>query len=201
MKRLLLATLLVFASSLSHASFQIGQVFIGHCNGTVDVYDPTSGALMQTLNAALPGQDSTYVCTYGMTFDGAGNVYVTTADPYIKAVVKFDNNGNQLGTFGSGYTEVGGILHDQAGNFYVGQFTGPILKFSPTGILLDSYTPAHDSTGAWPGETDIALAADQKTCCTVHGGAKSRATTLQPRLRVQTILTSATTLTLEPLHL
>jgi len=167
MKRPLLTTLLVAAlasaSSLAHASFQVGQVFIGSCNGTISVYDPTSWALLQTLSTALPGQDPTYICNYGITFDGAGNVYATTHSGYGAFVVKFDNNGNQLGTFGSGYTYPDSILHDQAGNFYVGQFSGPILKFDPTGIPLGSYTPAPDPNENGYVGAEIALAADQKT--------------------------------------
>jgi|SRR5215472_2889409 len=118
----LLVAALVSASSLAHASFQVGQLFIGHCDSTIGVYDPTSGALVQTLNTAIPGESPYYICTFAITFDGSGNIYALTygGSP---AIVKFDSNGNQLGAYGSAwYTYPLSITHDQAGNIYVGQF-------------------------------------------------------------------------------
>lgn len=161
MKRLLLPILLVAVSSMAHAQFQVGQVFVGVLGGTrvIYIYDPTSGAPTGSINTDVIG---IFPHVYDITFDGSGNVYVAGVDYFNGGfVMKFDNNGNPLGAFGSGYTDPVSILHDQAGNFYVSQFSGPILKLSPTGALLDTYTPALDPSN--PYVMSMALKADQKT--------------------------------------
>ena len=52
--------------------FASGQVFASVGNSTVNVYDPTSGDLINTLN---DGTDEPY--TAGSAFDSSGNLYVT----------------------------------------------------------------------------------------------------------------------------
>ena len=78
--------------------------------------------------------------------------------------LKFDNKGNLLGTFGTGYnSNPESIAIDVEGNVYVGQAdgTGDILKFDSSGNLLKEFDVATENRGSdW-----IDLAADQ---CTIY---------------------------------
>src|SRR5262249_40592688 len=79
-----------------------------------------------------------------------------------QAIVKYDIDGNKIGTFGSGFNaDPESILFDKSGNAYVGQADGThaILKFDPSGNLLKTITPTSVDRGTdW-----IDLSADQNT--------------------------------------
>jgi hypothetical protein len=95
-----------------------------------------------------------------MAFDKAGNIY--TADFTAGNISKFDDSGNLLGTFGSGYNcQPESLVFDGAGNLYVGQqgCSRNILKFDPSGKLLDQFTVTTEEQGS----DDIDLSADQCT--------------------------------------
>lgn len=153
-------SLSIAGAPAAHASgvpYHVGDVFAGIGNGVIGHFSPT-GTLLDTLNTdSLSAEDT------GMCFDAAGNLYSTNYDT--RNMSKFDNAGNLVQfPFGSGL-EPGSesCVFDQAGNVYVGSSTNQggtsILKFSPTGALLATYSPA---TGV--GGTDwIDLAADQCT--------------------------------------
>jgi hypothetical protein len=126
-----IALLVVATCSVAHASFKVGNVFVGNCRGTVYVYDVT-GALVQTLDATL--DDGNIPCISGITFDGAGNVYVSAYDPADNVegysnIIKYDSSGNRIGVVIQGWNYFNSVIHDLAGNFYVGQFFGEVLKF------------------------------------------------------------------------
>jgi outer membrane protein assembly factor BamB len=74
-------------------------------------------------------------------------------------VVRYDTQGNLLGTFGSGYNEApSSFAFDAQGNVYVGQAdaTGDILKFDAAGNRVASF----DVATAVRGTDHIDLAAD-----------------------------------------
>jgi cell division septation protein DedD len=133
--------------------YAVGDVFAGVGNGQVLQFSPT-GTLKNTLNG-LPTVENT-----GMAFDSAGNLYGT--DFGANNISKYDNAGNFLGSFGSGFNaDPESIVRDAAGNFYVGQADGSrqVLKFDSSGAPLGSFTVATEARGSdW-----IDLAADQCT--------------------------------------
>jgi hypothetical protein len=136
----------LFLVSQSAQAFPNGDVFVSVESGLVNEYTSTS-TFVQTLDTTQGG------FTTGSAFDTAGNFYVT--DFSASQVSKFDPTGTLLGTFGSGYSTPESILFDAAGNAYVGNIGGFILKFDSTGNLLASYST---------GRTDwMDLAADQCT--------------------------------------
>lgn len=148
-----IATLATAGPGRAASPYTVGDVFAGVGGGAIKEFSPT-GTLIQTLSAPASTEDS------GMTFDLAGNLYATQFT--VARVVKFDNAGNFLGTFGGGYS--GGpesIVRDFVGNFYVGQADGThqVLKFDAAGNPLGSFSPAIDQRGTdW-----VDLAADQCT--------------------------------------
>ncbi len=91
-------------------TIHLGNVFVSTGAGTVLEYTPT-GTLVQTLNVG-----TSYIT--GSTFDQSGNFYVTRFAN--NAVQKFDSNGNNLGTFGGGYSTPESVVVDASGNIYVG---------------------------------------------------------------------------------
>ncbi|PYX19381.1 MAG: hypothetical protein DMG82_25665 [Acidobacteria bacterium] len=141
---------------------QTGDVFVAigglESEGQVQWY--RNGALLTTLDT---GQANTFAA--GMAFDAAGNLYVTVFNA--ANVIRFDRNGNRLGSFGSGYSVDGisndpeSILFDSGGNAYVGQADGThqVRKFDSSGNFLAAFSPKTEDRGTdW-----IDLAADQKT--------------------------------------
>lgn len=146
---------LALAPPAGAAPYTKGNLFLSEPGGHVEERTP-SGALVQTLVSPDSGESA------GSTFDAAGNFYVTEFQD--NTIQKFSPTGTYLSTFGSGYNlDPESIVIDKDGNLYVGQADGAaaILKFSPTGALLASYSP---TTG--PRGTDwIDLGADQ---CTMH---------------------------------
>lgn len=141
---------------------QTGDVFaaIGSRSSEGQVQWWRNGTLLTTLHT---GQANTFAA--GMAFDAAGNLYVTVFNA--ANVIKFDRNGNRLGTFGGGYSVDGfsndpeSILFDSGGNAYVGQADGThqVRMFDSSGNFLSAFSPAREDRGTdW-----IDLAADQKT--------------------------------------
>jgi hypothetical protein len=110
--------------------------------------------LLQKLSSGLSSE------TTGMAFDASGNLYSTNFQA--QTIVKYDINGNKIGTFGSGFnSDPESILFDKSGNAYVGQADGShaILKFDSSGNLLQTITPTSVDRGTdW-----IDLSADQST--------------------------------------
>jgi hypothetical protein len=135
------------------ASFVTGDVFVGAGNGQVFVYSQT-GTLLQKLSSGLSSE------TTGMAFDSSGNLYSTNFEA--QKIVKYDINGNKIGTFGSGFnSDPESILFNKSGDVYVGEADGThaILKFDPSGNLLQTITPTSVDRGTdW-----IDLSADQTT--------------------------------------
>jgi hypothetical protein len=142
--------------------FVTGDVLVGVSPGTIRHYTP-DGVLIDTASTG----GSSFVT--GMAFDASGNLYATAFDA--QAVFKFDRTGNRIGTFGSGYnSDPESIVFDKNGNAYVSQADGThqILKFSPTGALISSFSAATDSRGTdW-----VDLAPDQCTMYYTSEGGK-----------------------------
>jgi hypothetical protein len=114
--------------------FSNGDVFVAVGNASVQWRQP-NGSLIRTLQAPMAN-----VNTAGMAFDQAGNLYVTMFES--QTISRFDNAGNFLGTFGSGYnSDPESIVIDSQGNVYVGQADGShrILKFDSSGNLLAQF--------------------------------------------------------------
>ncbi len=153
-------TIAVTCSSTSCTSsngFPSGDVFVSVGDGLVQERHP-DGTLVRTLDTGK-GAGS---FTTGLALDAGGNLYVT--DFGANDVSKFDGNGTLVGSFGSGYnSSPESIVFDSSGNGYVGQADGShqVLKFSPTGASLGSFSPTPEDRGTdW-----IDLGPDQ---CTLY---------------------------------
>ena len=137
-RTLVLLTALLLLVPAAHAAgvrFQSGDVFAAVGRGVVKHFSPT-GALLDTLNFGAGTFDT------GMAFDASGSLYVTGFDA--NNVYKFDQKGNLLGTFGSGYNaDPESIVFDRNGNAYVGQPDGThqVLKFNSAGGLVGTFSP------------------------------------------------------------
>lgn len=146
----------------AHASgvpYAIGDVFVGVGGGKINHYD-SSGNLKDTLDTSAGCNED-----LGMAFDPTGNLYATASFGSCFPgghVVKFDNMGNLLGPFGSGYSDsTESIVIDSSNNVYVGQPDGTkaLKKFDSAGNFLQDYFPAVENRGTdWND-----LAADQCT--------------------------------------
>lgn len=143
------------AQTAQAVTFQSGDVFVGVGNGYIKEFD-SNGSLKATLDS---GFSSTGTETNGMAFDSQGNLYTTLFEAH--KVVKFNNNGTLVGTFGSfsNTSNPESIVFDLTNNAYVGDGSGPIRKFNSSGTLLATYNAATEDGGTnW-----IDLAADSKT--------------------------------------
>jgi hypothetical protein len=152
-----LASVVGSASPAAAAGYTKGDLFVSRGDGHVEERTP-SGALVQTLNSGKAFPSSS-----GSAFDPTtGTFYVTEFGN--QSVSKYNNLGTFVGNFGSGYnSDPESVLVDKSSNVWVGQADGThhILKFSPSGTLLQTFSPA-----VGPRGTDwIDLAADQ---CTMH---------------------------------
>jgi hypothetical protein len=121
----------LFAAPALALTFQSGDVFASVGSSQVQVY--RGGVLIGTLN---DGQNSAF--TTGSTTDAAGNLYVTNFST--GTISKFDQNGNSLGTVGSGFISPESIVFSQSGTAYVGQadrhpaFIGTINPVNTTAV-------------------------------------------------------------------
>jgi hypothetical protein len=107
--------------------FASGQVFISTGFGEVDVYDPASGNM---INSLIDATNSQFVA--GTAFDANGNIFV--ADGTSGNISEFDPMGNPIGTFASGLADPAALVFDRAGNLYVGQLRSHfIAEFAPNG--------------------------------------------------------------------
>ena len=157
----LLASPFVFAAAFgapqaSAAPIATGTVMVSTDSGKVTEFTQ-DGTMITQIDTMTGGTFTT-----GSMFDAAGNFYVTTFNG--QQVTKFDPTGFLIGPFGSGYNaDPESILHDAAGIIYVGQADGThhVLKFDPSGTLVDTFVPVTENRGTdW-----IELGADQ---CTLY---------------------------------
>lgn len=123
-----------------------GNVYVVDAgNGRVVVY-ASNGTYLRTIgtNGSANGQldGPKYV-----KLDGAGNVIVT--NDFNARVEVFANNGNFLANFPwpGGLTGACGIARDGSGNIYISNYnTNELLKFSPSGTLLQTIMPLQQTT-------------------------------------------------------
>ena len=146
---------LLAAAVHTSAPFHTGDIFVALDGGVIKHFDG-AGNLLDTFNVPSFG---VFIDT-GMTFDAAGNLYVTGWA--LQSVFKFDTTGNLIGPFGEGYyTDPESIVIDANGNVYVGQSDAghAIKKFNSKGVFVADLHAASDYRGTdW-----IDLAADQCT--------------------------------------
>jgi len=134
--------------------FAPGQVFASVGTSQVNLYDPTSGDLLNTLN---DGTNEPY--TAGSAFDSSGNFYVT--DDLNGTISKYAPDGTFDGTFASGLTNPLSLVFDNQGNLYVGQQGTPyIAEFNSSGQSVANFGPL--TTGE-TGDDWIALSSDECT--------------------------------------
>ncbi|HMQ69587.1 MAG TPA: T9SS type A sorting domain-containing protein [Ignavibacteria bacterium] len=151
--KLMLILLSIFAISLDvSAQYQTGDVFVAVGNGQVQWRQP-DGTLVQTLNTGQGGY------TTGMALDTGNNLYVTNFSA--STVSKFDDSGNLIGLFGSGYSTPESIVFDNQSNVYVGNLGNGIRKFDYNGNFLGTVGPGTDF---------FDLQADQCTALITHEG-------------------------------
>ena len=89
-----LATLSFSATPAFDLPYTIGNLFVSAGDGQVFEYTPT-GVLVQKMNSG----NSSF--TAGIAFDSSGALYSTNFS--VGQIVKFDNTGVKVGTFGSGF--------------------------------------------------------------------------------------------------
>jgi hypothetical protein len=131
-----------------------GQVFASVGLSQVNVYDPNSGDLINTLT-----DDTGEPYTTGSAFDASGNFYVT--DDLNGDISEFSPDGTPLGQFATGLDNPLSLVFDNQGNLYVGQQSTPyIAEFSPTGQRLPDIGPLQTELF---GDDWIDLAADECT--------------------------------------
>lgn len=138
----------------STGAFQPGDVLVSVGEGKVQHWRFSDGAwtIVETLDTGLGGY------TAGLEFANSLLVTNFTAN----TVTKFDDNGNLVGTFGSGYDSAPESIDlDSSGNVYVGQADGTadVLKFSASGAPLASFDVATEDRGS----DHIDLASDNCT--------------------------------------
>jgi hypothetical protein len=134
--------------------YQSGQVFASVGFSQVNIYDPGSGDLINTLT-----DDTNETYTAGSAFDSSGNFYVT--DDLQGDVSEFSPSGQPMGQFATGLQNPLSLVFDNQGNLYVGQQTTPyIAEFSPTGQRLPDIGPVQTELY---GDDWIDLASDECT--------------------------------------
>jgi hypothetical protein len=149
---------LLLSAAAAHASTvtQSGQVFASVGNSTVNVYDPVSTNLIETLN---DGTGEPY--TTGGVFDSHNNFYVT--DDANGEISEYNSAGTLLPTFATGLSNPLSLVFDNSGNLYVGQQTTPyVAEFNAAGVRQPNIGPlASELYGVdW-----IALSSDE---CTLY---------------------------------
>jgi DNA-binding beta-propeller fold protein YncE len=135
----------VLTANASGVPYNKGDVFAAVGNGQIKHFSPT-GTLLDTLDTTTGSLENA-----GMAFDLAGNLYATQFEA--NQVSKFDNAGNLIGPFGSGFSgnHPESIVRDAAGNFYVGQADGTrqVLSSMQAGTAWRARRPsAGERTGS-----------------------------------------------------
>jgi hypothetical protein len=134
--------------------YQSGQVFASVGFSQVNIYDPGSGDLVNTLT-----DDTSETYTAGSAFDSSGNFYVT--DDLQGDVSEFSPSGQPMGQFATGLQNPLSLVFDNQGNLYVGQQTTPyIAEYSATGQRLPDIGPVQTELY---GDDWIDLASDECT--------------------------------------
>lgn len=149
-------TVAVTTAQAGPFTFAPGDVVVGVGDGQYKVFDPTLTTLLTTLNTTTGSSEDT-----GGAFDAHGNLFVTNFEA--NSVSEFNSNGVLVtANFGGGFNaHPESITINNAGDIFVGQADGShsVLEFSPTGTLLNTFTPPTDQRGTdW-----IDLAPDGKT--------------------------------------
>ncbi len=135
-------------------TFASGQVFASVGLSQVNVYDPNSGNLLNTLT-----DDTGETYTTGSAFDSSGNLYV--ADDFNGDISEFSPDGTPMGQFATGLENPISIVFDNQGNMYVGQQITPyIAEFSSSGQRLPDIGPLQTELY---GDDWIDLAGDECT--------------------------------------
>ncbi len=133
------------APQASAATIAKGTVMVSTGSGKVTEYKP-DGTFITQIDTTTASVNTT-----GSGFDSKGNFFVT--DFQAQKVSKFDPTGFLLlANFGGPYNrDPESVTFDKAGNVYVGQADGArtILKFAPSGTLLDTFAPATEEP--WHG--------------------------------------------------
>jgi Ca2+-binding RTX toxin-like protein len=142
------------ATGASAATWDIGDVFAGVGNSSVNVFG-NAGTFKETITG---GASSTF--TTGCAFDSSDDLYATNFDA--KEVVKYDGDDPHavIATYPSqpsnGTPE--SVVFAENGDFYVGHAVGGIVeKHDSTGAFVQDYPTLQAGTD-W-----IDLAADQRT--------------------------------------
>ncbi len=134
--------------------FAPGQVFASVGNSTVNVYDPTSGNLLDSL---VDNTNEPY--TVGTAFNSQGDLFV--ADDLNGDISEFGPDGTPLPTFATGLSNPISMVFDNQGNMYVGQQTTPyIAEFAPDGTRMTDIGPLQTELY---GDDWIDLASDECT--------------------------------------
>ncbi len=132
------------------ADFVPGDIFAAVGNGRVNVFTPT-GTFIQQLDDRTGVPNTT-----GMTFDNAGDLYVTNFS--LGSISKFDVHGNLLNTnWASGLTNTPeSIVFNRANTaaYVGGAHAGSIVALDTSGKVTSTISPGGD----W-----VDLAADQHT--------------------------------------
>jgi hypothetical protein len=141
--------LLPVASARSPSGFSPGNILVSLANGTVEVRS-FDGTPQSIISGPFTGEAK------GIAIDSNGNLLVAYNWPDDHAngntIGIYTPDGIFAGTFGSGYNcQPLGILVDAAGNVYVSerQCLGRILRFDPSGNLLQTFYVNADYVGAW----------------------------------------------------
>jgi len=141
------------------APYSTGDVFVGVGSGFIKHFSPL-GVLLDTLNTGTGCNED-----LGMAFTSTSHLLATASFGTCfgsGTVTEFDDMGNLIGPFGSGYSaSTESVVIDAAGNVYVGQPDGTMAlkKFNSTGTFLMDFLPATQNRGTdWND-----LAADQCT--------------------------------------